>query len=161
MQHLEDQAGQIKAYFSGDGDPAYGPILASSKSPFLPSNASTNPYPFSVTDAINLLKANGWKVVPNGTDTCAKPGPGPGECGAGIPAGTKLAFNLVYNTTTPIPQQVEDLASDAEAAGSEIALTGSNFNFIISNYNDSASTADENKWAMVDFGGETDSTYPT
>jgi peptide/nickel transport system substrate-binding protein len=100
-------------------------------------------------------------VTANGTDTCAKPGTGSGECGAGIPAGTKLAFNLVYNTTTPIPQQVEDLASDAKAAGIEIALTGSNFNFIISNYNDSASTADENKWAMVDFGGETDSTYPT
>ena len=25
MQHLEDQAGQIKAYFNGAGDPAYGP----------------------------------------------------------------------------------------------------------------------------------------
>jgi peptide/nickel transport system substrate-binding protein len=35
--------------------------------------------------------------VPNGTDTCAKPGTGPGQCGAGIPAGTKLAFNLIYN----------------------------------------------------------------
>jgi len=161
MQHLEDQAGQIKAYFNGDGDPAYGPIPAYPKSPFLPSNAATNPYPFSVTDAISLLKANGWTVTPNGTDTCAKPGSGPGQCGAGIPAGTKLAFNLIYNTTPPIPSQVEDLASDAKAAGIEIALSGSNFNFMIQNYNDSASTANENKWAMEDFGGETNSTYPT
>ena len=161
MQHLEDQAGQIKAYFNGDGDPAYGPIPAYPKSPFLPSNAATKPYPFSVSDAISLLKANGWTVTPNGTDTCAKRGTGPGECGAGIPAGTKLAFNLIYNTTPPIPNQVEDLASDAKAAGIEIALSGSNFNFMIQNYNDSASTADENKWAMEDFGGETNSTYPT
>jgi|HubBroStandDraft_3_1064219.scaffolds.fasta_scaffold05122_5 peptide/nickel transport system substrate-binding protein len=161
MQHLEDQAGQIKAYFDGDGDPAYGPIPAYPKSPFLPSSAATNPYPFSVSDAISLLKANGWTVTPNGTDTCAKAGSGAGECGAGIPAGTKLAFNLIYNTTPPIPQQVEDLASDAKAAGIEIALSGNNFNFMIQNYNDSASTADENKWAMEDFGGETDSTYPT
>jgi peptide/nickel transport system substrate-binding protein len=161
MQHLEDQAGQIKAYFSGDGDPAYGPIPAFPKSPFLPSNAATNPYPFSVSDAISLLKANGWNVTPNGTDTCAKPGTGSGECGAGIPAGTKLAFNLIYNTTPPIPSQVEDLASDAKAAGIEISLSGSNFNFMIQNYNDSASTANENKWAMEDFGGETNSTYPT
>ena len=50
MQHLEDQAGQIKAYFNGDGDPAYGPIPAYPKSPFLPPNAATNPYPFSVSD---------------------------------------------------------------------------------------------------------------
>jgi peptide/nickel transport system substrate-binding protein len=161
MQHLEDQAGQIKAYFSGDGDPAYGPIPAFPKSPFLPSNAATNPYPFSVSDAISLLKANGWNVTPNGTDTCAKAGSGSGECGAGIPAGTKLAFNLIYNTTPPIPSQVEDLASDAKAAGIEISLSGSNFNFMIQNYNDSASTANENKWAMEDFGGETNSTYPT
>jgi peptide/nickel transport system substrate-binding protein len=163
MQHLEDQAGQIKAYFGGDGDPAYGPIPAFPKSPFLPSNAATNPYPFSVQDAINLLKANGWNVTPNGTDTCAKPGTGSGECGAGIPAGTKLAFNLIYNTTSPIPQQVEDLASDAKQAGIQLALSGSNFNFMIQNYNDAAASSQsaENKWAMEDFGGETDSTYPT
>ncbi|HME65644.1 MAG TPA: ABC transporter substrate-binding protein, partial [Streptosporangiaceae bacterium] len=161
MQHLEDQAGQIKAYFDGDGDPAYGPIPAFPKSPFLPSDAATNPYSFSITDAMNLLKANGWNVTADGTDTCAKPGTGSGECGAGIPAGTKLAFNLIYNTTSPIPQQVEDLASDAKAAGIELSLSGSNFNFMIQNYNDAASTAGENKWAMEDFGGETNSTYPT
>ena len=161
MQHLEDQAGQIKAYFNGAGDPAYGPIPEYPKSPFLPANAATNPYPFSVTDAMNLLKANGWNVTANGTDTCAKPGTGSGECGAGVPAGAKLSFNLIYNTTPPIPQQVEDLASDAKAAGIEIALSGSNFNFMIQNYNDAASTSNENKWAMEDFGGETNSTYPT
>jgi peptide/nickel transport system substrate-binding protein len=161
MQHLEDQAGQIKAYFGGDGDPAYGPIPAYPKSPFLPSNAATNPYPFSVSDAISLLKANGWTVTPNGTDTCAKAGTGSGDCGAGIPAGTKLSFNLIYNTTSPIPQQVEDLASDAKQAGIQLSLSGSNFNYMIQNYNDPAAPANENKWAMEDFGGETDSTYPT
>jgi peptide/nickel transport system substrate-binding protein len=161
MQHVEDQAGQIKAYFDGDGDQAFGPIPAYPVSPFLPSNAKSNPYPFSISDATSLLKANGWNVVPNGTDTCAKAGTGSGECGAGIPAGTKLSFNLIYNTTTPIPQQVEDLASDAKAAGIELNLSGSNFNFMIQNYNDPAAPANENKWAMEDFGGETNSTYPT
>jgi peptide/nickel transport system substrate-binding protein len=99
--------------------------------------------------------------VPNGTDTCAKPGTGPGQCGAGIPAGPKLAFNLIYNTTSPTPSLVEDLASNAKAAGIVIALSGSNFNFMIQNYNDAASPANANKWAVEDFGGETNSTYPT
>jgi peptide/nickel transport system substrate-binding protein len=161
MQHLEDQSGQIKAYFGGDGDPAYGPVPVYPRSPFLPSSAATNPYPFSVSDAISLLTANGWNVIPNGTDTCAKPGTGSGECGAGIPAGTKLAFNLIYNTTPPISQQVEDLASDAKQAGIELSLSGSDFNFMIENYNDAVSPANENKWAMEDFGGETNSAYPT
>ena len=88
MQHLEDQAGQIKAFYNGNADPAYGPIPAFPKSPFLPANAATNPYPFSVSQATSLLKANGQ------------------------------------------------------------------------NYNDAASPANESKWAMMDFGGETNSTYP-
>jgi peptide/nickel transport system substrate-binding protein len=161
MQHLEDQAGQIKAFYNGAGDPAYGPIPAFPKSPFLPASASTNPYPFSVQSAMTLLKDNGWTVTANGTDTCAKPGTATGDCGAGVPAGAKLAFNLIYATTPPIPQQVEDLASNAKAAGIEIALSGSNFNYMIQNYNDVASPANADKWAMEDFGGYTNSTYPT
>ena len=108
-----------------------------------------------------MLKANGWNVTPNGTDTCAKAGTGSGECGAGIPAGTKLAFNLIYNTTPPIPSRSRTWPRTRRQAGIEIALSGSNFNFMIQNYNDSASPANENKWAMEDFGGETNSTYPT
>ena len=161
MQHLEDQAGQIKAYLNGAGDQAYGPIPTYPKSPFLPANASTNPYPFNVQSAINLLKANGWNVLPNGTDTCVKPGTGSGECGAGILAGTKLAFNLIYNITPPIPQQVDDLAADAKAAGIELTLSRSNYNYMIENYNNSASPANENTWAMEDLGDETNYTYPT
>jgi peptide/nickel transport system substrate-binding protein len=161
MQHLEDQAGQIKAYYNGAGDPSYGPIPAFPKSPYLPANAATNPYPFNVSSAMSTLTANGWTVTPNGTDTCAHAGTGPGDCGAGVPAGAKLAFNLIYNTTPPIPQLVEDLASNAKAAGIEIALTGSNFNFMITNYNDAAAPANANKWATEDFGGEFNSTYPT
>ena len=104
MQHLEDQAGQIEAFFGGDGDPAYGPIPVCPRSPFLPSNAAT------------------------------KPGTGSGECGAGIPAGIKLSFNLIYNTGTPIPQQAKDLASDAKQADIKLSLSASNFNYMIQTY---------------------------
>jgi peptide/nickel transport system substrate-binding protein len=161
MQHLEDQAGQIKAFLNGDGDPLYGPIGAYPQSPFLPANGKTNPYPFSVSTATSLLKSNGWTVTANGTDTCAKAGTGAGECGAGIPAGTKLSFNLIYNAASPITQEVEDLASNAKAAGITINLSASNFDFMIQNYIDPASPANINKWAMEDFGGESFSTYPT
>jgi peptide/nickel transport system substrate-binding protein len=161
MQHLEDQPGQIKAFYDGNADPSYGPVPVYPHSPFLPSNATTNPYPFSVSQATSILTANGWNVVPNGTDTCAHPGTASGDCGADIPAGAKLAFNLIYNTVPPTPQLVEDLASNAKQAGIQIALSGSNFNYMIQNYNDAASPANANKWAMEDFGGESNSTYPT
>ena len=161
MQHLEDQDGQIKAFLNGNGDPLYGPIGAYPESPFLPADAKTNPYPFSVSTATSLLSSHGWTVTPNGTDTCAKAGTASSECGAGIPAGTKLSFNLIYNAASPITQEVEDLASNAKAAGITVNLSASNFNFIINNYTDPGSPANVNKWAMMDFGGESISTYPT
>jgi peptide/nickel transport system substrate-binding protein len=162
IAHLEDQQGYIKAFFNGAGGQGFGPIPSLPKSPYTPSNATTNPYPFSTSAAATLLKNNGWKVVPNGTDTCIKPGTGAGECGAGIPAGTKLAWNVIYNTSpTVIGEQVQDLASQARKVGMTMNLSSSNFDYMIANYNDPSSPKTINKWAMQDFGGFSNSTYPT
>ena len=162
VAHLEDQQGYIKAFFYGAGGEAYGPVPSIPQSPYTPSNAMTNPYPFNPSSAETLLKNNGWSVVPNGTDTCVKPGTGAGECGAGIPAGTKLEWNLIYNTSPAvIGEQVEDLASEAKKVGMTMNLSSSNFNYMIANYNDPSSPKTISKWAMQDFGGFTNSTYPT
>jgi peptide/nickel transport system substrate-binding protein len=162
LAHLEDEPGYVKAFFNGAGGQAFGPVPVLPKSPFTPANASVNPYPFSTADAASILKANGWTVVPNGTDTCAKPGTAAGECGAGIPAGTKLEWNVIYNTNPAvIGEQVQDWASQAKTVGVTMNLSSSNFNYMITNYNDPASPKLINKWAMQDFGGFTDSTYPT
>ena len=162
MAHLEDEQGYIKAFFGGAGGAAYGPIPAYPKSPFLPANAASNPYPFSVSDAVTLLKAHGWKVNAGGTDTCVKAGTAATDCGAGIPAGTPLSFNLIYSTAPSIiGEQMTDLTSKAKQAGINITLQTSNFNYMVSNYIAPGSPANENKWAVMDFGGETDSTYPT
>ena len=80
---------------------------------------------------------------------------------AGIPVGTKLAFNLIYDSTPPIPQQVQDLAASAKAAHIEITLSRSDYTYMIENYDNSASPANADKWAMEDYGGQTNSTYPT
>ena len=162
MAHLEDQQGWISAFMHGAGAPAYGPIPAYPKSPYLPSNAATNPYPFSISTATNLLKAHGWTVNAGGTDVCQNAGSGANQCGAGIPAGTQLKFNLIYNSgSTLITSEMTDLVSKAKQAGVNITLQSSNFNYMISNYLDPYAPANENKWAMQDFGGETNSTYPT
>jgi peptide/nickel transport system substrate-binding protein len=164
LAHLENQSGYIKAFFGGAGGPAYGPIPAVPRSPYTPADAVTNPYPFSVPDAISLLKSHGWTVNTSGTDTCAKAGTGPGECGAGIPAGTKLAFNLIYTSSPAIVgEMVTDLSSEAAAAGITIHLQSSNFNYIITNYDNPVPSGKPfiNKWATEDFGGFIDPTYPT
>jgi peptide/nickel transport system substrate-binding protein len=162
LAHLEDEEGYIHAFFNGAGGQAFGPVPVLPKSPYTPASASTNPYPFSAADAASLLKANGWTVVPNGTDTCAKPGTGAGECGAGIPAGTKLAWNVYYVTDPAvIGEQVQDWASQAKTVGITMNLSSTNFDYAIANFNDPSSPKTVNKWAMDDFGGFSISTYPT
>ena len=162
LAHLQDQSGIIHAFFNGAGGEAYGPVPSIPVSPFTPANAKTAPYPFSVNSAVSLLKSHGWTVTPGGTDTCKSAGTGANQCGAGIPAGTKLAFNLIYNTSPSIiGEQVTDLASQAKKAGITINLSSDNFNHMIATYNNPSSPKSINKWAAQDFGGFSNSTYPT
>jgi peptide/nickel transport system substrate-binding protein len=162
IAHLEDEAGIVKAFFNGAGGLAYGPVPSIPVSPFTPANAKTALYPFSVSAAISLLKSHGWTIVPNGTDVCKNAGTGTTQCGAGIPAGTKLAFPLVYNTSPNIiSEQATDLASEAKKAGITMNLSSSDFNAMIAADNDPSSPKTIDKWAVSDFGGFSNSTYPT
>ncbi len=160
--HLENQAGYIKAFFFGAGGQAYGPIPAIPPNPWTPASATKNPYPFSVSAAISLLKSHGWAIHPSGTDVCSSADRVPASAAPGIPAGTKLAFNLIYNTSPAIiGQQITDLVSQAKKAGFNISLKSDNFNHMIATYYDVAPPQNINKWAMEDFGGFSISTYPT
>jgi peptide/nickel transport system substrate-binding protein len=162
IAHLQDGQGYIHAFMDGAGGEAYGPVPTLPASQYTPADATTNPYPYSVTDATTLLKDHGWTVTPGGTDTCASPGTAANQCGAGIPAGTKLAWNLWYTTSpSTIGQETQALASAAAKAGIRITLKSSNFNYLVQNFNDPAAPKNANLWAMSDFGGFTDSTYPT
>jgi len=162
LQHLVDQNGIIKAYMHGAGSTGYGPDGQYPASPFTPADAKSDPYPYSVSTAVSLLKAHGWNVVPNGTDTCTKPGTASDECGAGIPAGTKLAWNLIYASEVALSQEADTaFASAAASAGIKITLAANTFDSIVQTDNDVAVPANENKWAMSDFGGFTNNAYPT
>ncbi len=159
---LQDQPAYVKGLFKGAAVTAYGPIPSAPYSPYAPKNATSTPFPYSVSDAAKVLKAHGWKVVPNGKTTCVKPGSGSGECGAGIPAGASISPNLIYSPAPPvIGQQVEALAAAAKGVGINITLTSKTFNFILQNYTDVSAPANDNKWAIEDFGGFTNSIYPT
>jgi len=162
LAHLEDEAGYIKAFFHGAGGLAYGPIPSVPTSPYTPANALKNPYPYSVSAAASLLKSHGWNVVPGGASTCAKAGTGAGECGAGIPAGTKLAFNVLYASDPVIfGEQLTAWASDAKKVGIDIALQSGTFNHVITVANDPGSPKTINDWAVAVYGGYTDAYYPT
>jgi len=123
FQHLIDQPGWISAYYNGLGLPTYSPVPARPANPYADARASVNPYPFSVPAARALLAAHGWRVVPNGVSTCARPGSGAGECGAGVKAGQPLQFTLMYPAGQPYTDgSMADLQSAAKQAGIEISL---------------------------------------
>ena len=162
LAHLEDEDGYIHAFFHGAGGLAYGPVPAVPVSPYSPANALTNPYPFSVSAAASLLKSHGWHVVPGGVSTCARPGTGSGECGSGIPAGTKLTFNLIYaNDPAIYGEMLTAWASDAKKVGIAITLQSETFNQVVNVADDPGSPKTIDQWATSDFGGFTDEPYPT
>jgi len=162
LAHLEDEEGYVKAFFHGAGGLAYGPVPAVPVSPYSPANAVTNPYPFSITAAANLLKSHGWNVVSGGVSTCAKPGTGAGECGSGIPGGTKLTFNVLYvNDPAITGEMLTNWASDAKKVGIAVTLQASTFNNVVDVADDPGSPKTINQWAMSDYGGFTNEPYPT
>jgi peptide/nickel transport system substrate-binding protein len=167
LAHLEDQPAYLKGIFKNAGVLAYGPVPSSPPTPFTPSIAFKNPYPFNPATAVSLLKSHGWKVVPNGQTTCAKAGTAANECGAGIPVGTPFKFTWFYIPATTSPSsslESEAFASEAkQAAGINIQLEQKTFNFLVSTYNDAdpAQAKYDNDWGVVNFGGLTDDVYPT
>jgi peptide/nickel transport system substrate-binding protein len=134
MQSLIDQPLYIKKIFKGYAVPTYGPVPVAPPNPYSSKLENSNPFPYSPSKAKALLADNGWKVVPNGTDTCIKAGTAKGDCGAGIPAGTPLKFTEQYATGTPTSVQ-EDTAMKASWAteGINVTLSGASFDTVTGN----------------------------
>jgi len=167
LAHLEDQPAYLSGIYKNAGVLNYGPVPSVPPNPYTPPDAAKPPYPFDPAAAVALLRAHGWHVVPNGTTTCAKAGAGPGECGAGIPAGTPLTFTWFHappSTSPAIGLESEAFASEAkQAAGINVQLQAKPFNYLIANYNDAnpSGAKHTNEWGVLNFGGDSEGYYPT
>lgn len=167
LMHLLNETAIIKGAYKGAAVPAYTTVASAPFSPYVSPDASKPVYPYDPAAAVALLKAHGWKVVPGGTTTCAKPGTGPGECGAGIPKGTPIKFTW-WNQPEAVSStgvlESSELASEAKAAaGIDIELKTATFNFLTSNYDD-LNPADKryiNAWGVNNYGGLFIDYYPT
>lgn len=167
MAMLVDEPAIVAGIYHGAAGLAYGPVPSVPKTSYTPSNSVTAPYPYDPAKAVATLKAHGWHVVPNGTTTCAKPGAGADECGAGIPAGTPISFTWDTETAAAGPYislTDEAVTSEAkQAAGINISLVQKSFNYIDSNFNDADPSVAKytNTWGVENFDGYTDNAYPT
>jgi peptide/nickel transport system substrate-binding protein len=134
MQYLVNEPLYIKKIFKGYAVPTYGPVPVLPANNYASSFEKTNPYPYSPSKAKALLTSNGWKVVPNGTDTCIKPGTAKGDCGAGIPKGTPLKFSEQFSTG--VASTTEEVTAEKASWASEginVQLSGASFNTVIGN----------------------------
>jgi peptide/nickel transport system substrate-binding protein len=167
IDYLIDEPAIIKGVYKNAAVAAYTEVPTAPFSPYAPDTAGQPAFPYSPSKAVAILKAHGWNVVPNGKTTCVKPGTAPNECGAGIPAGTPIAFvwaNQPSSVATTGALESEVVASEAkQAAGIDITLQTKTFNFLVSNYNDQNPAAAKytNDWGVNNYGGLFTDYYPT
>jgi peptide/nickel transport system substrate-binding protein len=134
MQELVDQPLIIQKIDKGYGIPTYGPVPVTPSNPYVSPQQKTNPYPYDPTKATNLLKSHGWTIVPNGVDTCTKPGSASDECGAGIPQGAQLNFDLQYATgITTVDERMATERASWASAGIKVNLSTASFDTVIGN----------------------------
>ncbi len=123
LQYAINQPELDSHVFDNTAYPTYGPVPIKPPSPFLSSVEKANPYPFDLAKARSLLAAHGWTVRPGGVDTCAQPGAGPTECGAGIRAGQPLAWQEEYASgSANFTAMNSAIASDWSQIGIAVAL---------------------------------------
>ncbi len=162
LQELVNQPQDVQYALHGAGNPSYGPVPLAPSSPYTTSYETSNPYPYSVTAAKQLLTSHGWAVHPGGTDTCARPGSGPTECGAGIAAGQALALKVLYPSGDPgFAVMMESWQSSARSAGVAMTLNSGQFNQVTSEISVCKTGTAACGWQAGTWGGWTMSQYPT
>lgn len=124
LQSTLDQDAAVSDIYQGYAYRQNGPV------PMLPVTELVSPrqrgqawpLPFDVEHARQLLQDNGWDTRTTPA-VCVNPGTGPGQAGAGIPAGTRLSVLLRYVEGRPaLTQLMTKFQRDAAAAGIEVRL---------------------------------------
>jgi len=124
LAYLMNQEAIISGPLRGYGAVTVGPVAATPATSWLSAKGkSGDPFPYNPGKAKSLLADNGWKVTPNGTSTCVKPGSAAGDCGAGITAGSGLSFNFIYLSGTAwVASEMQQLQSNAATIGIKLNL---------------------------------------
>jgi peptide/nickel transport system substrate-binding protein len=132
IQYLVNQPLYISKVAHGYGVGTYGPVPTQPANSFASALEKGNPYKYNPSKAKSLLSSHGWKVVPGGTSTCVKPGTASGECGAGIPSGAKLAFNIQYaNTSALVTNTMTAEKASWGSVGINVAISPASFDTVI------------------------------
>ena len=164
LQHLVDQPQWISSFLKGYAEPSYSPVPLAPANSFADSNSKSNPYPYSVSAAKDLLTSHGWKMV-NGVMTCESPGNSATECGQGVSRGLALNLNLQYASgITSVTQEMDAYQSAAKQVGININLSSAPYNSVTGNAQPCTSHQAACKWEMANWATGWDYSpdfYPT
>lgn len=165
LEYLINRPQIVSKVYAGYADPGNGPISVLAGGPWVsPLEKAGGPYPYSPSKAIALLKAHGWKVVPDGISSCQRPGTGATDCGAGITAGEQLNFQFGYSSGTADTDEQNAAIQATEAqAGVKMTLKSEPFNSLISTMGNCWATshpASTCGWQLIDFGYDPYELYP-
>jgi peptide/nickel transport system substrate-binding protein len=161
FQSLVDQEGVINGPLHGYGKPTVGPVTLYPSTTYLSPQVTRagDPWTLNITHAKSLLSSHGWSLSKSlGIDTCTRPGTGPADCGAKIPAGTPLSFSMLYASGIDWMQSaVRELASNASLAGIQLTLTQEPFGDVVNAAFgvDPACTSSSCKWQLALWGSWT------
>ncbi len=126
LQESIDQAGILRNVDDNYGVTEDSPMPSTTPSTL--GRQPTNPYPFNLTTAKNLLTSHGW-TDEAGVMTCTSPGTTTGHCGANIAEGAQLKFSLMYVTGDPsVDATVNMISSDWNTIGVAVTTTANTLN---------------------------------
>lgn len=156
MQRLINQPSYITNILHGAGWPTYGPVPSYPPSRYLSTAEKSNPFPYSPSTALQLLRGHGWAVHPGGVDVCARPGSASNECGPGVAKGARLAFKMLVNSgTTSGADLAAAMRSSWNNAGIQVTISYESNNDVFSAVNSclgSAPSSSACSWQMGDSG---------
>ncbi len=156
LQSCLDQEYGAREIYNGYGWCQSGPI------PMLPRGNLVSPrladgrgfWPFDLDRARALLAENGWDINVS-PGVCVRPGTGPGEAGAGIPAGTRLSLSLRYIEGRPtLTRMMQQFKVDAAKAGIELRLSEVYASVLVAEDGPGVGTPDNPPmWELSHWGG--------
>jgi peptide/nickel transport system substrate-binding protein len=152
LAYLMNQQAVIQGPLRGYGKFTVGPVGTTPQTQYLsPKGQQGDPFPFNPAKSKQLLASHGWKVVPNGTTTCATPS----LCGAGVKQGQPLTFTMPYATGTDwIASEMTQLQSNASTVGIKISLAPKPFNQVTAIAGGNCVVAHIScDWDMANWGG--------
>lgn len=154
LQETLDQPVDVSKALQGYGYPNFSPVPVKPDNQWLsPTAQQGTPYPFSVSNAKQLLTSHGW-TEQGGVMTCTKPGTAANQCGAGVKAGARMAFDYHYASgAQSLSQEMQQYKSDAAQAGIQLTMKAEPFNSVIGESVPCTASQSSCNWQISNWGG--------